>query len=781
LNVRLPRLGRSAVNNQESAVTTNADEVRRFLTIVSEQAQRAFEGIEHPGLLQLTTLHPASDKLVPARYTLNDVDGMTKDAIAASDAGCNVYIEARTVRAGLRGKTRGKLLEDTVGVFGLVVDSDADKGMSWTPTVDAPLAVETSPGNAHYWFFVEKALAAADAKALGERMRAAANADHDTGNPSQPYRIAGTTNYPSIKKQKRGRVITPTRIISLSASRPDIEATFPELEAKTNGKEHDPNPDGAGDIPPELMTLIRDGVAEGNRSDQFFAAVAKLKRLGWTVDGITHLLEQHPAGIASKYQGRVREQVTDCFAKVEEQTRQDNETKLAQLNARYAVVLDGGKARVLTFEKHTRIVKDKTYVRDIPMFLGFEDFKNIHMNKLVQRGDKVVPLGRWWLEHPKRNQYDGVTFQPGGEKVIDGRRNLWRGWGIMPKEGDWSLMEKHIREVLAADDDATSKYILDWLAWTVQHPAEQAGATPVFRGKLGCGKGTLGTALCRMFGQHAIHISDAGHLSGRFNAHLRDCCFLFADEAYWPGDRSAEGTLKRLITEPTLQIEAKGRDSVNVPNMLHIMMASNEAWIVPAGEHERRFACFNVSNHRMQEKEWFEPLYAQLEDGGYAAMLWDLLYRDLGSFHPRDIPRTSALLEQQHHSLNPLDAWWIELLETGTLEGADPAEPNRAVSNEYQRELTEDTDIGTKRVRYVRQRGIYDQARALEPRLKGRSDHILGHFLTEQGCDNTHKVLRKRGWTFPELAACRAKWNARFPQWSWRDPTLDRWQAPEED
>jgi hypothetical protein len=72
---------------------------------------------------------------------------------------------------------------------------------------------------------------------------------------------------------------------------------------------------------------------------------------------------------------------------------------LAQLSARYAVVLDGGKARVLTFEKHTRIVKDKTYVRDIPMFLGFEDFKNIHMNKLVQRGDKVVPLGRWWLEH----------------------------------------------------------------------------------------------------------------------------------------------------------------------------------------------------------------------------------------------------------------------------------------------------------------------------------------------------------------------------------------------
>jgi hypothetical protein len=103
------------------------------------------------------------------------------------------------------------------------------------------------------------------------------------------------------------------------------------------------------------------------------------------------------------------------------------------------------------------------------------------------------------------------------------------------------------------------------------------------------------------------------------------------------------------------------------------------------------------------------------------------------------------------------------------------------VSNEYQREISEDTDFGMKRVRYVRQRGIYDQARALEPRLRARSDHLLGHFLAEQGCDNTRKVIRKRGWTFPELSACRAKWNVRFPMWSWRNPDLERWQAPEED
>jgi hypothetical protein len=50
------------------------------------------------------------------------------------------------------------------------------------------------------------------------------------------------------------------------------------------------------------------------------------------------------------------------------------------------------------------------------------------------------------------------------------------------------------------------------------------------------------------------------------NAHLRQISFLFGDECYAPDDKGAEGQLKRLITEPTLQIEPKVRDPVDKPN-----------------------------------------------------------------------------------------------------------------------------------------------------------------------------------------------------------------------
>jgi hypothetical protein len=37
--------------------------------------------------------------------------------------------------------------------------------------------------------------------------------------------------------------------------------------------------------------------------------------------------------------------------------------------------------------------------------------------------------------------------------------NLWLGFGIKPHPGNWSLMERHIREVLAAGNAPHAEYI----------------------------------------------------------------------------------------------------------------------------------------------------------------------------------------------------------------------------------------------------------------------------------------------------------------------------------
>jgi hypothetical protein len=259
--------------------------------------------------------------------------------------------------------------------------------------------------------------------------------------------------------------------------------------------------------------------------------------------------------------------------KIADPNESDPAEILAELNRDNAVVLDCGRTMVLRFEELPHEAGGERYTYHLPAFLRFPDFRNFHLNRYIDVGDdKVSSIGTWWLAHPDRRQYRGVIFTPGGKPIIDGRLNLWRGWGVEPKRGDWVLLREHIYEVLAARNDDVDTYIIRWLAWTVQHPAEQAEVAVVFLGGIGTGKGTLGKAMCRIFGQHSRHLSSPEHLTGRFNAHLRQCCFLFGDECYGPKDKSAEGTLKRLITEPTLQIEPKGRDAIEEPNRLHVML-----------------------------------------------------------------------------------------------------------------------------------------------------------------------------------------------------------------
>jgi hypothetical protein len=458
--------------------------------------------------------------------------------------------------------------------------------------------------------------------------------------------------------------------------------------------------------------------------------------------------------------------------------------KLAQMNAKNCVVLDGARTRVLRFEEVEHDAGGEHYVYHVPTFLRFDDFRNLYLSQHVMVGNRSVDIGSWWLEHPQRQQYPGIVFKPGGQHIINGKLNLWRGWGVTPRRGDWGFMREHIFEVMAARDDDVDAYIINWLAWAVQHPDEQPETALVFRGERGTGRSTLGKVMCKLFGQHARHISSPVHLTGRFNAHMRQCSFLFADEAYAPEDKSAEGTLKRLITEPTLHIEPKGRDPVEEPNRLHVMFASNEDWVVPAGAFERRYVMQDVANTYRQDRNWFGPIYEQLRSGGCEAMLFDLIERDLGDWHPRQIVPTAALADQQELSLSAFDAWWFEMLQAGVVTGANSFHPDRAISNRYKEEIEESTGSGGTRTRIEWHNGLYDQARRISPKLKYESEAAFGRYLKKRvGCTDiwiSRGGRTRRGWQLPPLSKCRERWLERFPQTTWRDPGVKGWCEDED-
>jgi hypothetical protein len=170
-----------------------------------------------------------------------------------------------------------------------------------------------------------------------------------------------------------------------------------------------------------------------------------------------------------------------------------------------------------------------------------------------------------------------------------------------------------------------------------------------------------------MFGQHGLHITHAPHLTGRFNDHLHDCVFLFADEAFFAGDKAHGDVLKGLITEYTLTTEGKYRPVVTSRNRLHLFIISNRDWVVPASITARRFAITEALDIQLGQHDYFAAIIRQMDSGGLAAMLYDLLHRDITQFNVRAIPETEELRQQKLLSLPSLERWWLTVLARGYL------------------------------------------------------------------------------------------------------------------
>jgi hypothetical protein len=307
--------------------------VRKFLELLHSRAAAALSHIRRPGVLQLVSIAPGDRGMSISPFNIGDIDSMVEAALTDARAGRNVYVEARSVRPGLpHERGRGKL-ESTIAVFAFVVDSDADTGKAGYINGNASAIVETSPpNNTHTWLFLRRGLDAGDAKPLGMMIRKATGADHDTGVITQPYRIAGTPNYPTSKKRARGRVAVPTRLISVT----DKLWTLDELTAifstaQTQPAKTQPPRKVAGSlkhngpghcIPHAVKRRIAAKVtAEMDRSAQLHSAVHAAARAGMNPDHLETLMREHPDGCASKYLesgDRLRAEIDRSWEKAEQ-------------------------------------------------------------------------------------------------------------------------------------------------------------------------------------------------------------------------------------------------------------------------------------------------------------------------------------------------------------------------------------------------------------------------------------------------------------------------------
>jgi hypothetical protein len=344
---------------------------------------------------------------------------------------------------------------------------------------------------------------------------------------------------------------------------------------------------------------------------------------------------------------------------------------VADMNKTYAVCPMGSD--IMVVEK-CEVVPEMQSIQPRYRFWKKMGFRNYFENQLIVHvghdgKPKQMTHADVWLAHPDRATYpSGVGLFPNKPERYCGYFNLWQGYQTKPKAGMWDSFNRHIRDVICAGNLDLYEWVLDWMADLFQDPGNPKGTALVLHGVEGCGKGTFCEVLGEAFGSHYKHLTDQEHLVGRFNGHMADAVLVFADEAVFGGDRKIAGKLKALVTERVLTSERKGVDAVQFRNCTHLIAASNESWFIPAGPQSRRWLVLDVAGFRANDEEYFANIYHEARSGGVAAMMYDLMNREITS-NLREAPHTAALQMQreQYAVMDSAIEWWIMQLSMATM------------------------------------------------------------------------------------------------------------------
>lgn len=348
---------------------------------------------------------------------------------------------------------------------------------------------------------------------------------------------------------------------------------------------------------------------------------------------------------------------------------------LEQMNERYALVVIGNGHVI--FEEYV----DETG-RHKTRQLGERSFHLVNVGNFsvdAETGKKIF-WSQVWIKWEHRRTYLGIVFDPKYDRSVSGAYNLWRGFAYEPIEGlpleeAKKMCEKfllHVRDVVCHGDVKLYRWLMNHFAHLIQFPWKKPETAVVVLGRKGVGKSLIFDVIGELVRDNYIVTAEERMLLGNFNSHMENALLFQFEEAFWAGNKRAEGKLKHLITGKMHMIERKGHEPYPAANYTRNYITSNADWAIPASVDERRFAVIECSDERRGDKDYFNDIFKQLQMGngmGYRALMTLLmgLTVDLTAVHVA--PDTSALADQKIATLDTAGEWLMSCLEAGEMSG----------------------------------------------------------------------------------------------------------------
>tara|TARA_R110000787_G_C13443394_1_gene446724 strand:- start:2156 stop:4708 length:2553 start_codon:yes stop_codon:yes gene_type:complete len=259
------------------------------------------------------------------------------------------------------------------------------------------------------------------------------------------------------------------------------------------------------------------------------------------------------------------------------------------------------------------------------------------------RVDKVDKLD-YAPKKPRIFEEDGLTYGNAWSDVtelqgVTGDPSPWLDhWALL----GWSEHRQHM---------------LEWMAYTVQHPENKINHMMLLGSLEGAGKDFLLAPLLAALGENATTIS-GDELMGDFQEYLLRTKYLHINEAEL-GDRKealeVSNKLKPIAAAPPkkLSVNQKGIKRIQVRNIINGTMTTNSQLPLRLNGPTRRFFAvwsdLNVRDHEdnmtPEWKAYWNEKWTWMESGGAEACIWYLRNCvDLRLFNPATPPPVTEFL-----------------------------------------------------------------------------------------------------------------------------------------
>jgi len=331
------------------------------------------------------------------------------------------------------------------------------------------------------------------------------------------------------------------------------------------------------------------------------------------------------------------------------------------------------------FEKtHCKIVNKTVYIKETDKGVIFfskqklkESYEHLKCgDKLKKDGEPKLFIDVWTTGNDKIRKYDDCNFYPHPLVCPNNIYNLWSPFECekyttpyTKNDEGLQVILNHIK-ILCNNDEMVSQYLIKWIGQMIQYPAIKT-ICPTIISKQGAGKGTLMRLIENMMGKSKCleTTQPSRDVWGQFNSVMTNAFFVNLNELSKKDTIEIEGIFKGLVTDPTIHINAKGINQVEINSYHRFLITTNKEDPIKTSEDDRRNLIIRSSDEMCGNKAYFKNIYELLNDESTIRTCYDYFKSipNLDKFNEIEIPKTEYQSNLKKLELSPPEQFLIEM------------------------------------------------------------------------------------------------------------------------